>query len=106
MIQSGKLTESLEFYKVTETQSASGYKTTSETLLFTSRAERLKNKQNYVVDANELFHTVELTFRLRFRNEINDDLIVKYESERYRVISVDKFPAQNEIIIIISKINE
>lgn len=106
MIQSGKLTETLSFYKVTEEQSKSGYKSTTETLLFTCKAERLKNKQNYVIDANELFHSVELTFRLRFRKEIEDDLIVNYNGNRYRVISVDKFQFENEVVIIISKINE
>lgn len=106
MIQSGKLTEELSFYQVSATTSESGYKTNTEILLFSTKAERLRNKQNYVVDAHELFHTVELTFRLRYRKEIEDDMIVKYEDERYRVISVDKNQSQNEIIIIISKINE
>ena len=106
MIQSGKLTSNLSFYQVSASTSDSGYKENTEILLFTCKAERLRNKQNYVVDANEIFHSVELTFRMRYRSEVHDEMVVKYEDERYRVISVDKNQLANEIIIIISKINE
>ena len=54
-----------------ETQSGSGYKDTSEVYMFQVRAERLKNKETYLVDADELFHSSELTFRIRYRKEKN-----------------------------------
>lgn len=106
MVFSGDLTEKLHFYKVIETQSPSGFKTMSEEYMFTVRAQRLKNKENYVVDAEELFHTSELTFRLRFRNEIEDTNIVVYEDQRYRITSLDKLPRGNQLTIILAKINE
>ena len=72
MIYSGKLTEYLAFYKVEEVQSESGFKHPVETFMFKVRAERLKNKENYVVDADELFHSNELRFRIRYRKEIEE----------------------------------
>lgn len=106
MIYSGNLTEELAFYRITETQSASGYKHTDETLMFTCRAERTKNREKYTVDAEELFHTNELTFRLRLRREVVETDIVKYKDEKYRIISLQPWPRENEMVIIIAKINE
>ena len=106
MIYSGQLTEYLEFYKVVETQSDSGFKHTDEVFMFRVRAERTKNKENYVVDADEVFHSNELSFRLRYRKEIKETNIVVYEGERYRITSLMPWKEENEIKIIISKINE
>lgn len=106
MIYSGQLTEILEFYKVVETQSDSGFKSTSEVFMFRARAERTKNKENYLVDADELFHSSELTFRLRYRKEVDETNIVVYEGQRYRITSLDKYAHDNQMTIILAKINE
>lgn len=106
MIFSGKLTETLKFYEVVDTQSQSGFKTTEERLFCTIRAERLKNRQNYTVDADELFHTCELSFRLRYRQGMNDTNIVEYQGDRYRITSFDRYTRDNEVVIMVSKINE
>lgn len=106
MIYSGKLTEILEFYQVVETQSESGYKSTEEVYMFQVRAERIKNKENYVVDAEELFHSSELRFRIRYRKEIEETNIVVYEGQRYRITSLDKYMEDNQLTIILAKINE
>lgn len=106
MIYSGQLTEILKFYRVVETQSESGYKVASEEYMFQVRAERLKNRETYLVDADELFHSSELTFRLRYRREIAETNIVVYEGQRYRITSLDKYPGENQLTIILSKINE
>ena len=106
MIYSGKLSEILEFYKVVETQSESGYKHSEEVFMFRVRAERLRNKENYLVDADELFHASELTFRIRFRKEIEETNIVVYEGKRYRITSIDKYTQDNQLTIILAKIND
>lgn len=106
MIFSGTLTEILKFYKVVETQSGSGYKSTEEVFMFRTRAERLRNKETYLVNADELFHSSELTFRLRYRKEIEETNIVEYEGLRYRITSLDKYPLENQLTIICSKIND
>ena len=106
MIYSGLLTETLHFYEKIETQSQSGYKSTEEVLKFKVRAQRTKNKEKYLTDAEELFHTSELTFKCRYRREIKDTDIVVYENERYRITSLDKFTEDNQLTIILSKINE
>jgi SPP1 family predicted phage head-tail adaptor len=107
MIYSGQLTEILEFYKVVETQSESGYKSTQEKFMFKVRAERVKNKETYLVDAEELFHSSELTFRLRNRKEIDETNIVVYDGQRYRITSIDKYIRDNnQLTIILQKINE
>ena len=106
MIYSGQLTETLEFYKVVEVQSESGFKHPEEIFMFKVRAERTKNKENYVVDAEELFHSSELRFRLRYRKEIDETNIVVYEGQRYRITSLDKYMEENQLTIILAKINE
>ena len=107
MIYSGQLAEILEFYKVVETQSESGYKSTSEVFMFRVRAEITKNKETYLVDADELFHSNELTFRLRYRKEIEETNIVVYRGQRYRITSIDKYIRDNnQLTIILAKINE
>ena len=106
MIYSGQLTEILKFYKVVETQSGSGFKHTEEVFMFQVRAERTKNRENYLVDAEELFHSSELTFRLRYRKEIDETNIVVYEGQRYRITSLDKYMQDNQLTIILSKIND
>lgn len=106
MISSGLLTETLHFYEKVETQSESGYKSVQEVFKFKVRAQRTKNKEKYLTDADELFHTSELTFKLRYRKEIKDTDIVVYEDERYRITSLDKFKEANQLTIMLSKINE
>lgn len=106
MIYSGLLTETLHFYEVVETQSASGYKSTEEVFKLKVRAQRTKNKERYSVDADEIFHTSELTFKLRYRREIKETDIVVYGDDKYRITSLDKFTEANQLTIIIAKINE
>jgi SPP1 family predicted phage head-tail adaptor len=106
MIQSGLLTETLQFYETVETQSKSGYKSTEQIFKLKVRAQRTKNKEKYIEDAGELFHTSELTFKLRYRKEIKDTDIVVYEDEKYRITSLDKFKEANQLTIILSKVNE
>lgn len=105
MIFSGKLKERLQFYKIQEKQSESGYKSTEEIFIYTARAERTKNKENFIVDGEELFHNVHLTFRLRYL-PIDETNIVVYKKERYRIISINPWEFDNEMTIIIEKINE
>ncbi len=106
MVSSGALTEKLKFYHQVETQTESGFKTVVEELYLETRAERLKNKENYVVDAGELFHSSELTFKFRKRKEVKDTDIVEYMGGRYRITSLDIYPKDNQMIIIVNKINE
>lgn len=106
MIYSGQLREYLHFYSVIETQSGSGYKSTEEVFKFKVRAQRLKNKEKYLEDAGELFHTSELTFKIRYRKEITETDIVVYDDDKYRITSLDKFTEANQLTIILSKINE
>ena len=106
MIQSGLLTETLHFYEKVESQSESGFKSVQEVFKFKVRAQRTKNKEKYLTDADELFHTSELTFKLRYRKEIKDTDIVVYEEQRYRITSLDKFKEANQLTIMLSKINE
>jgi len=106
MIYAGKLKEKLDFYRVQEVQSESGYKRTEEVFMFTAKAERTKNKENFVVDAEELFHSVYLTFRLRFRKEVDETNIVVYKENRYRITSLNPWEADGEMTIMLEKINE
>lgn len=106
MIYAGQLTETLEFYNVVESQSGSGFKHSEEVFKFKVRAERTKNRENYTVDADELYHSLELTFRVRYRKEIKETDIVVYEGDRYRITSLDKYMADNQLTIILAKINE
>jgi SPP1 family predicted phage head-tail adaptor len=106
MIYSGQLTEILKFYRVVETQSGSGFKHIEEVYMFQVRAERTKNRENYLLNADELFHASELTFRIRYRKEIDETNIVVYEGNRYRITSLDKYMQDNQLTITLSKINE
>lgn len=106
MISSGHLREVLHFYEIVETQSGSGFKSVEEVYKFKVRAQRTKNKEKYLTDAEEIFHTSELTFKLRYRKEIKDTDIVIYEDEKYRITSIDKFKEANQLTIILAKINE
>ena len=102
MIYAGQLTETLVVYEVIEEQSASGFKSEKENLKFSCKAQRLKNKENYLVNGSELFHISEPQFRLRKR-DIKDTDIVMYEGEKFRVISIDDF--KSEMTIKLQKIN-
>lgn len=106
MIYAGKLKEKLDFYQIQEVQTGSGFKTPKETFMFTAKAERTKNKENFVVDAEEIFHSVYLTFRLRFRKELDETFIVYYKKNKYRIISITPWEEYGEMTIMIEKINE
>lgn len=102
MIYAGKLTETLKVYEVKETQTASGFKSEQKTFKFTCKAQRLKNKENYVVDGDELFHMSEPTFRLRSRKILDTD-IIEYKGDWYRILSIDDF--KSDMTIKIQKVN-
>lgn len=106
MIYSGLMTETLHFYEQVETQSESGFKATEEVFKFKVRAQRTKNKEKYITDAEELFHTTELTFKCRYRKQITETDIVVYEGQRYRITSLDKWKEANQLTIMMAKINE
>jgi SPP1 family predicted phage head-tail adaptor len=106
MIWAGQLTETLEIYAVTEVQSESGFKQTTETLRFRCKAYRARNKETYVVNAEELFHETELTFQVRYRKEIQETDIVVYNNQRYRITSLCPYKQENQITLILAKINE
>ena len=67
MRPSGLFTETLYFYDRIETQSKSGFKSMEDVFKFKVRAQRTKNKEKYTTDAEEIFHTSELTFKIRYR---------------------------------------
>ena len=105
MIFAGNLKETLTIYRIEETQSKSGFKSQTEVELFSVKAERTKNKENYVVDAGELFHSNNLTFRCRKR-DIRENDIIKYNGEKYRITSLNVWPKDNEMTMILARINE
>lgn len=105
MIFAGRLTERLQFYRIEETQGRSGYKSTNEVFKFEAYAERMKNKETITENADEVFHYTELSFRLRKRDIADTDIVV-YEGNRYRIMSIDKYPRDNEMVIKIMLINE
>lgn len=102
MIFAGQLTETLNVYEVIEEQKPSGFKSEKEVFKFTCKAQRLKNKENYVVNGAELFHIAEPQFRLRKR-DIKDTDVIVYEGEKFRVLSIDDF--KSEMTIKLQKIN-
>ena len=104
-MSSGRLRERRYFSAVADIVEADGYHHKVETPRFSCRAERLKNKQNYVVDAEEIYHSCELTFRIRQRS-IDDTDIVEYNGERYRITSVDDYAEERQTTIILQKIND
>lgn len=106
MIFAGELTEKLTFFEVREVQSESGFKHTTEIKRFSTRAYRARNKDNYVVDAGELFHSSELTFILRLRKEVTETDIVEYNGNRYRITSLCPYVQGNQMTIMLAKINE
>ena len=106
MIYAGSLTEYLTFYKVVETQSSSGYKHTEEVLVCKVRAYRTKDKGKYLVDAEELFHTNELAFKLRLRRDIDETCTVVYDGKRYRITSLQKWQREGDMTLTLALINE
>lgn len=106
MIFAGQLTEVLDFYHIKETQSESGYKVVNEEYYMTRKAYRAKNKETYVVDADEIFHNTELTFKFRLAPEVQETDIVVYNHQRYRITSIDSYQRGREMTIILAKINE
>ena len=106
MIFAGQLRDKLSFYQIEEVQSESGFKHIAEVFLFSTKAERLKNKESYAVDADELFHITELKFRLRYRKEITETCLVQFEGSKYRITSLEDRKQDNEMIITLGKVNE
>ena len=106
MIYAGQLTEYLSFYHIQETQSSSGFKKTEEVLLCRVKAYRMKDKGKYEIDAEELFHTNTLNFKLRLRREIDETCTVEYNDRRYRIVSLQKWYREGDMTITMELINE
>lgn len=106
MIFAGQLNEKLKFYSVHVEQSPSGFKHREESFMFEEKAERTKNKEHFEVNGEELYHSNFLTFRLRYRREITEECIVEYYGKKYMIDSIQPYPRDNEMIIVIVKINE
>ena len=106
MVLSGRLTETLRFSEIVETQSATGYKHTEERFMFECKAEKIKFKERFDVDAEEIYHHVVPQFRMRYRASVKETNVVEWRGEKYRILSVDRYPLDNEMLVKLDKINE
>lgn len=105
MIAAGSLKYKLIFKSVIEVQSASGFVTKSKEDLFTVKAAKLKSEGELKKDAKELFYSKIITFKIRYNRLVNTDLIIEYNNDEYRIISIDENKYENSLILDIEKIN-
>lgn len=106
MIAAGTLKYKLKFKQNQKAQSASGFITNNKVDLFEAKAAIVKNDESFGVKAKENFYTVLLTFKLRYNKLLNEDLIVEFENDEYRIISLFKNEFDNTTTLVIEKIDK
>ena len=105
MIPAGTLKYKLIFKQIIKTQTASGSITNSKIDLFSCKAAKVNSKNSTGINAKEMFNSSMIEFKIRFNKLINTDLIVAYNGNEYKIISVDENKFDNSINLIIDKIN-
>jgi hypothetical protein len=106
MIAAGTLLYTLFFKENVISKSKYGDETITQVDLFKCKAAKQKAFGNFKIDAKELFHTNELTFKLRWNKLMNDLLIVNYDNYDYRITFFDRNLFDSTVIIKLEKINQ
>ncbi len=105
-MRAGVLRYILEFVETIETQSPSGFISKEEKVIYTARAQKLKQLARYDKDgftAKEQFDGQILKFRLRVDPRIEKTDLVKFRGVLHRIILRDFNVYDNSVIITIVK---
>lgn len=105
-MKAGKLKDIIEIYNPIVTTSEFGSSKTEYKLFYTTRAEIKYNSASKQVENNEIVNTRNITATLRYYVPILENMIVKFNNNRYRIDSIEPSKTYNNKIIILEKINE
>lgn len=106
MIPAGTLKYKLDFYKITISQSDSGFVSSSKEFYFSSKASLKKMSGDLKENAKEQFHTEILNFKLRYDKRLSNDLIVKYLDNDFKVLFIERNLFDNSVVLTIEKSND
>lgn len=106
MTPAGQLKYSLIFFEEKKTKTLSGEVEKQLIEVFKCKGAKIKNAGDFVVDAKELFHNNEITFKLRNNKLLTESLIVEFETKKYSINFIDKNLNDNTSKITLVKINK
>jgi len=106
MIPAGTLRHRLVFYSIVKSQSETGAISSNKQLIYSCKAAKQKNIQSINIEAKELFRTDNVTFKIRHTKSLIETMIVKYNSNDYKIVGIDFNVYDNSDIIILEKINK
>lgn len=105
-MKAGKLKDKIEIYNPVIIRSEFGSNKIEYNLFYTTRAEVKYNSGSKVVENNEVITTMSITFTLRYYVPLLDNMIIKYDDKRYRILSIEPSKQYNNKVVIAEKINE
>lgn len=105
-MKAGRLKDRIEIYNPVVITSEYGSKKTDYNLFYTTRAEVKYNSGSKTIENNEIVNTNTLTITIRYYVPVLENMIIKYNDKKYRILSIEPSKNYNDKVIIAEYINE
>lgn len=105
-MRAGLLTEEISFTEAIITKNAYGASETEWNTVFTTRAKVIYQSGSRAVENNEIVNIYLLSFIIRIYHQINEKMIIIYNSNKYRILSIEKNKITQSLTINAELINE
>ena len=102
----GKLTEVIGIYKLVTSTNEYGSVDNDYLKIKDTKAQVKYNSGNRVNQSDEYYNTSSITFIIRSYHQIDETMIITYNSRKYRIISIENNKQYNLINLITEEINE
>lgn len=105
-MRAGLLREEITVEKLTSTKDSYGSMTELWETKLSTRAEVKYNAGNRAALNNEIIHTSNVTFTVRYYHSVDEADRILYKGKRYRILSVSRELYKQAISILTELINE
>ena len=105
-MRAGLLNEIITIKRATITKNVYGEEEETWSTVYTTRARIEQTKSDKVIENDEVIMTYTKTFQMRYYVPIQPFDVIEWNSQKYRVMSIDKDRANVHIIVIGELINE
>lgn len=90
----------------TVTRDEYGAEKITYTTLHTLKASKKHIGGSKGVDSNEIFTTTNIVFEIHYRDDIDEEMVIEYDSKNYRINQIVEIGYRQGLQITVEKINE
>jgi SPP1 family predicted phage head-tail adaptor len=105
-MRAGLLSEDVTFEQQSINKGEFGATNVSWQPFKNTKARVTYNSGNRTNDVNEVFFAYEVVFTIRIYHQIDENMRIIWQGKKYRILSIERQKAQQQIVIKAELINE